>query len=107
MSQHEHPGAPASALLNDDGSVDTRKIRALENSARGGTITARTCHRLRYALAADETPDAAAPIIAAMGLSSNGGRTHLKGECTHIHAAPTHPPLAYDTETRRWRVADE
>ena len=96
----------ASDLLTEDGSVDPSAVKSLDSSSRERSVTAQTCHRVRYLLAADAGPDTAEAVATVVGHGGTAARRHPRGGGRHVGTEPTHPPIRFDMPTRTW-VIDE
>jgi len=98
-------------LLDENGEVDTDKVRSIANEGNGRSeqIEVETCARWRRK--AVDVPNMK-QLADAVGANQNTLRRHITGECSHNCDAPT---LEYDREYResrtgpagKWVVADE
>jgi len=86
-----------SDLMNDDGTVDTDKVRAIQN--RGGgcepEVTAQECNAWRRRLVDCPNVD---PVADRVDFSGNTVAVHVTGDCVHDCE---HPPLQYRRDYER------
>jgi len=98
-------------LLNENGKVDTNKVRSIANqrNERIEQIGTETCARWRRKAVGVPNMEQLADSV---GASQDTLRRHITGECSHDCDAPT---LEYDREYResrtgsagKWVVPDE
>ena len=99
------PGIPASALLNDDGTIDLSSVRARVNGTNtaGTMISTHECDDIRKRLREGASTHEVARILQC-GKSSV--RRHANGKCHHHPSEVSEPPLRYANRRDGW-VVDE